>query len=628
MPVRWRIELLGELRVCGGGEIIDHFRTQKTAALLGILAYHLGRAQPREVLTELLWPDDTPLRARHKLSVALSSLRQQLEPPGTADSTVLVADRGSIKLNPAAVTTDVAEVEAHLQAAAQATSDSERVRHLRAAVDRYRGPLLPGSYEEWIPPEQQRLEALYFEAVRRLLPLLEQEGALSTALSYAIGAVAIDPLREEGQRQLVRLYAMTGQREAALRQYEQLCRVLAEELDAIPTRETQRLMQEIQALSLQEATDQSPSAVSSLSPDTQTPAINATEKVQDEDPIGGAVPPDSPFYVSRTADTELARAIARHASIVLLKGDRQVGKTSLLARALQQARNQQARVACTALQLLNSEQLSSADSFLQVVARSIAEQLGRPAGLGAAWDPEDGPNINFRRFMRRIIQEDGEHPLVWVLDDADRLFTCPFGVEIFALLRAWHNERALDPSGPWSCLTLVVAYATEAHLFIPDMNQSPFNVGMRLELADFTADQVSDLNRRYASPLRESAEINRFPRLVGGHPYLVRRGLLEMATRGLRFSVLESQAHYDHWIYGDHLRRMAAHVGANPELGCVMRDVLRGGSCPDPAAFYRLRSAGLLTGDTSDEARPRCELYARYLTLHLLPRPCALASPP
>src|SRR5205814_9448331 len=116
--------------------------------------------------------------------------------------------------------------------------------------------------------------------------------------------------------------------------------------------------------------------------------------------------------------------------------------------------------------------------------------------------PEDVPNVNFRRFMRRAaLGRDAGH-LVWGLDEIDRLFDHSYAGDLFALFRAWHNERALDPTGPWARLTLAIAYATEAHLFISDLNQSPFNVGTRLELSDFTGQQVTELNRRYGSPLR------------------------------------------------------------------------------------------------------------------------------
>ena len=91
----------------------------------------------------------------------------------------------------------------------------------------------------------------------------------------------------------------------------------------------------------------------------------------------------------------------------------------------------------------------------------------------------------------------------------------------------------------------MIAYATEAHLFITDINQSPFNVGTRLTLRGLHPEQVADLNRRYGSPLQGNADLVRFFRLVGGHPYLVQRGLYEMVTHHLDIAAFESQADRD-----------------------------------------------------------------------------------
>ena len=103
---------------------------------------------------------------------------------------------------------------------------------------------------------------------------------------------------------------------------------------------------------------------------------------------------------------------------------------------------------------------------------------------------------------------------VWALDEVDRLFSKPYASEVFGLFRSWHNRRQLEPDGPWSMLTMAIAYATEAHLFITDLHQSPFNVGTRLELSDFNLEQVSDLNNRYGAPLRDNADIAIFYALL------------------------------------------------------------------------------------------------------------------
>ena len=131
----------------------------------------------------------------------------------------------------------------------------------------------------------------------------------------------------------------------------------------------------------------------------------------------------------------------------------------------------------------------------------IADQLDLEVYPDEVWKPRRAPSINFERYIRREVLEKISGPLVWGLDEVDRLFTCPFASEVFGLFRTWHNERAVDPTAPWGRLTLAIVYATEAHLFITDQNQSPFNVGTRLELKDFSIEQVGELNTRYGSPL-------------------------------------------------------------------------------------------------------------------------------
>src|SRR5215510_5980098 len=312
------------------------------------------------------------------------------------------------------------------------------------------------------------------------------------------------------------------------------------------------------------------------------------------EPVGGAVPLDSGFYIVRPADEEFRAAIARQDSIVLVKGARQVGKTSLLARGLQQARKAGARVVLTDFQNLSAAYLESIEKLMLVLAKSFADQLDLDVYPNQIWDADLSPGINLERYLRRGVLPLTAAPIVWGLDEVDRLFTCDFGSEVFGLFRSWHNKRALDPEGPWRRLTLAIAYATEAHLFITDLNQSPFNVGTRLALEDFSFEQVAELNRRYGSPLGDQAEVARYYRLVGGHPYLVRRGLYEMAAHEIKLAALEAQADHDDGPFSDHLRRLLVSLTQDTTLSEVVRRVLKGQPSVTTESFYRLRSAGLM----------------------------------
>ena len=82
MDAPWRVTLLGSLRLEQGERSITRFYTYKYGALLASLAYYRDRAHSREALIEMFWPEGDLKAGRNSLSVALSSLRHQLEPPG------------------------------------------------------------------------------------------------------------------------------------------------------------------------------------------------------------------------------------------------------------------------------------------------------------------------------------------------------------------------------------------------------------------------------------------------------------------------------------------------------------------------------------------------------------------
>lgn len=353
-----------------------------------------------------------------------------------------------------------------------------------------------------------------------------------------------------------------------------------------------------------------------------SPKVNSLQKPgrepSAERQTSGALPLDSPFYIERDTDSDFLQAIERRDSIVLVKGARQMGKTSLLARGLQQARGAGTAVVLTDFQKLNAANLESIENFFLALLEMIYDQLEVDTEPQDAWSSRRGPSINFERYIRRVVLKQIGGPLVWAMDEVDRLLTCQFGSEVFGLFRSWHNERSLDPASPWENLTLAIVYATEPHLFITDPNQSPFNVGTKLELRDFTVEQTGELNERYGSPLKDQLEVARYSRLVGGHPYLVHSGIFEIKRRGLNLPDFEALADHDEGPFGDHLRRILVLLAREPALTEAVRDVLSGKPCPTTDSFYRLNSTGLVSGHSAREAKLRCALYQKYLERHLL----------
>src|SRR5690242_6595329 len=162
--------MLGGMRVLVGDRVISRLSGQKPAALLAYLAY-FPRSQPREILSDILWPDSELEAGRASLNQALSTLQRQLEPPGTHAGTLIQSTKTHVSLNEHALTTDVRDFEAAMRRS-RAGARLDRVQALENSLDLYSGELLPGFYEDWVDGEQRRLAELHSQAVDSLLALL------------------------------------------------------------------------------------------------------------------------------------------------------------------------------------------------------------------------------------------------------------------------------------------------------------------------------------------------------------------------------------------------------------------------------------------------------------------------
>jgi hypothetical protein len=337
--------------------------------------------------------------------------------------------------------------------------------------------------------------------------------------------------------------------------------------------------------------------------------------VPEQEP-GGADPLDSPYYVERPTDLKFREAVDRQDSIVSVKGARQMGKTSLLARGMQYARERGKKVVFFDLQKSQSS-LTSAESLYKAICETAAAQLDLDVFPDDVWRPNLPPGENFDRYLRKQVLGKTEGHLILALDEVDLLTGRAHASEVFGQFRSWHSDRAMDPTGPWKRLTLAIVYATEAYMLITDQNQSPFNVGTQLRLHDFSLSQVQELNHRYQDPLKNGDELNRFYALFSGQPYLTRRGFFDLTAEKKSLTELEAKADADDGPYGDHLKRILFRLTGNDALKNALRGLLKGEPLPDAMTFHRLSGAGLVVGESTKDAHFRCAIYQRFLARHL-----------
>jgi len=232
---RLRVSLLGAPSIEVGTTRIET-DTRKATALLAYLAVS-EQPQRRATLAALLWPDNDEQKARGALRRTLSVLRSAL------GDRWLEADGETIDLDGTNMVVDAAEFRRAIRAG-----------RLADAVRLYRGDFLQGfslrdspAFDDWQAAEAERLRADYGDALSHLAADAERSGDLATAIGYAKRRLALDPLHEPAHRDLMRLYARSGDRSAALGQYREAVRLLDQELGVAPAAETRALRDAIGA---------------------------------------------------------------------------------------------------------------------------------------------------------------------------------------------------------------------------------------------------------------------------------------------------------------------------------------------------------------------------------------------
>jgi TolB-like protein/DNA-binding SARP family transcriptional activator/Tfp pilus assembly protein PilF len=243
-----RIRLFGPPRIERDGTAVGLGR-RKAVALAAYLAA-AGGSHSRDAVAALLWPENDPASARAEMRRSLSLLTTTLGRALIDADRTLVGFHGEVWVDVARFRSLLAESGTHghgRQAACPRCLPLLKEAAELGAADFMSGFSLGecAEFESWMRGESERLRAERADVLRRLCALREQGGELPLALDAARGWLALDPLCEPAHRRLMALYAASGQRSSALRQYQDCLRTLREEAGAEPENETTELWQKI-----------------------------------------------------------------------------------------------------------------------------------------------------------------------------------------------------------------------------------------------------------------------------------------------------------------------------------------------------------------------------------------------
>lgn len=278
-----KLYLLGAPAIERDGKLVKLDRHK----IIALMAYLIltGQEHTRDALATLLWPELDQSRARAGLRRVLAAIRKSI------NESILIIDRSRVGMNPEAdLWVDITALRKHLASTeAHAHVDAELcpncLAHLEAAIKLYRGDLLAGftlsdtpDFDEWVYFEGEELRQELASALARLVRVYGAQEQFNPAIRHARRWLALDPLQEPVHRQLMHLYALSGNQATALRQYQQCEQLLQDEMGTTPSVETKELFAKIREGRL------TPTSKQEREPTGRQPATHLADRMEKEHP--------------------------------------------------------------------------------------------------------------------------------------------------------------------------------------------------------------------------------------------------------------------------------------------------------------------------------------------------------
>lgn len=339
-----------------------------------------------------------------------------------------------------------------------------------------------------------------------------------------------------------------------------------------------------------------------------------TSKIESKYPVElllpeGQVPLNSYFYIERPPiEVNCYKTILQPGALIRIKAPRKMGKSSMMVRILKYAAQQSYQTVFLSFRMADRSIFQDLDKFLQWFSASVGLGLNLPNQLADYWDEIFGSKISCKIYFEQYLLAKIDQPLVLALDDVDLLFDYPeLADDFFGLLRTWHEQAKNQVI--WQHLRLIVGHSTEVYIPL-NVNQSPFNVGLPIDLKPFTPEQVTDLACRYG--LNWSAkQTDKLMAIANGQPYLIHLGLYHIWQANISVEELVQTAATG--VFADHLRRQWWALEQDAKLASEFIKVVQAATPIELELLqaFKLESLGLVQLQ-GNQAISSCALYTQY----------------
>jgi peptide/nickel transport system substrate-binding protein len=249
-----KIFLTGRVSVASDGAVVGEAQLggRQGRLLFAYLVAEQSRPVPRDELAEALWGETPPATRDNALTVIASKLRGALAEAGLDGRKLLTSAFGCYQLDlPEGTWVDIFAAASSAQEAEEALATGALEQAQAAAVSAEslaRRPFLPGEDGAWLEQKRRDLAGIRERAVTVLVDACMRSGSAREAAKWAEELIALSPFRETGYRRLMQAHIVEGNRAEALRVYEQCRQLLADELGAYPSPETDSIYRELLAM--------------------------------------------------------------------------------------------------------------------------------------------------------------------------------------------------------------------------------------------------------------------------------------------------------------------------------------------------------------------------------------------
>jgi AAA-like domain len=329
----------------------------------------------------------------------------------------------------------------------------------------------------------------------------------------------------------------------------------------------------------------------------------------------GQVPLNSPFYIERAnLESTCDREITKPGALLHIQSPRKMGKTSLATRIINNASDREFQTVYLNLERVDTVIFSSIKQVLRWLCANVTQQLGIEPKLNDYWDDDLGALISCTIYFEEYLLKQLSQPLLLVLDEVERVFKQPnITHDFLALLRNWH-EKSKDLTA-WQQLRLVIINSTDVYLSLKT-NQSPFDLGLTINLPPFSSAEIEDLAKQHRIELN-SGELELLSEVTGGFPYLVRLVLYEIVKKNLTFQTFLKEKITETEIFNNQIHYLLWNLQQHPNLWSSFQQVLKSPTNLETELAFKLASLGLVNIE-GNKATVSCGLYQKYFQAYLV----------